>query len=160
MKWGWACESLAAGREGYARRDPPCGPDEQSATMSVFVFCQGGVYSAWRRCYTYRNDAGWSSQEARQAHNLEVAGSNPAPATNSNFLSVPHKSRCGMCLIWVGVSMGRPKVDIARLRELDRNGFLEFEDEVLGALEREEQARRQDKLEGQGNRKRSRRRTR
>lgn len=56
--------------------------------------------------------------------------------------------------------MGRPKVDIARLRELDRNGFLEFEDEVLGALEREEQARRQDKLEGQGNRKRSRRRTR
>ncbi len=65
-----------------------------------------------------------------------------------------------MCLIWVGVSMGRPKVDIARLRELDRNGFLEFEDEVLGALEREEQARRQDKLEGQGNRKRSRRRTR
>jgi len=65
-----------------------------------------------------------------------------------------------MCLIWAGVSMGRPKVDIARLRELDRNGFLEFEDEVLGALEREEQARRQDKLEGQGNRKRSRRRTR
>lgn len=27
-------------------------------------------------------DAGWSSQEARQAHNLKVAGSNPAPATN------------------------------------------------------------------------------
>jgi hypothetical protein len=26
--------------------------------------------------------AGWSSQVARQAHNLKVAGSNPAPATN------------------------------------------------------------------------------
>ncbi len=26
-------------------------------------------------------DAGWSSQVARKAHNLEVAGSNPAPAT-------------------------------------------------------------------------------
>jgi hypothetical protein len=26
-------------------------------------------------------DAGWSSPVARQAHNLEVAGSNPAPAT-------------------------------------------------------------------------------
>ena len=25
--------------------------------------------------------AGWSSQVARQAHNLKVAGSNPAPAT-------------------------------------------------------------------------------
>ena len=27
-------------------------------------------------------DAGWSSLVARQAHNLKVAGSNPAPATN------------------------------------------------------------------------------
>ena len=27
------------------------------------------------------NDAGWSSLVARQAHNLKVAGSNPAPAT-------------------------------------------------------------------------------
>src|SRR5258707_14719805 len=26
-------------------------------------------------------DAGWSSPEARQAHNLKVVGSNPAPAT-------------------------------------------------------------------------------
>ena len=28
-------------------------------------------------------DAGWSSPVARQAHNLKVAGSNPAPATNN-----------------------------------------------------------------------------
>jgi hypothetical protein len=27
------------------------------------------------------NDAGWSSPVAREAHNLEVAGSNPVPAT-------------------------------------------------------------------------------
>ncbi len=27
------------------------------------------------------NGAGWSSPVARQAHNLKVAGSNPAPAT-------------------------------------------------------------------------------
>jgi hypothetical protein len=26
--------------------------------------------------------AGWSSPVARQAHNLKVVGSNPAPATN------------------------------------------------------------------------------
>ena len=30
-----------------------------------------------------RVDAGWSSPVARQAHNLKVVGSNPAPATNS-----------------------------------------------------------------------------
>ena len=28
-------------------------------------------------------DAGWSSLVARQAHNLKVAGSNPAPATKN-----------------------------------------------------------------------------
>ena len=29
-----------------------------------------------------KRNAGWSSPVARQAHNLKVAGSNPAPATN------------------------------------------------------------------------------
>ena len=29
-------------------------------------------------------DAGWSSPVAREAHNLEVAGSNPVPATFLN----------------------------------------------------------------------------
>ena len=29
-----------------------------------------------------KNDAGWSSPVARQAHNLKVVGSNPTPATN------------------------------------------------------------------------------
>src|SRR3954447_3005380 len=34
--------------------------------------------------FVWRNgDAGWSSPVARQAHNLKVAGSNPAPATNT-----------------------------------------------------------------------------
>ena len=28
------------------------------------------------------SDAGWSSLVAREAHNLEVVGSNPAPATD------------------------------------------------------------------------------
>src|SRR5262249_60691236 len=32
--------------------------------------------------YTWACDAGWSSQVARRAHNPEVAGSNPAPATH------------------------------------------------------------------------------
>ena len=30
------------------------------------------------------NDAGWSSLVAREAHNLEVVGSNPAPANFSD----------------------------------------------------------------------------
>ena len=33
-------------------------------------------------------DAGWSSQVARRAHNPEVAGSNPAPATNFKEIAV------------------------------------------------------------------------
>jgi hypothetical protein len=38
-------------------------------------------------CGSLKN-AGWSSLVARQAHNLKVAGSNPAPATKSGGL--PH----------------------------------------------------------------------
>ena len=39
-------------------------------------------------------DAGWSSLVARQAHNLKVAGSNPAPATQFSSLnfSRPHST--------------------------------------------------------------------
>ena len=33
------------------------------------------------RSYRYYIAAGWSSPVAREAHNLEVVGSNPAPAT-------------------------------------------------------------------------------
>ena len=36
----------------------------------------------FRHLRRHNNDAGWSSLVARQAHNLKVAGSNPAPATN------------------------------------------------------------------------------
>ena len=45
-----------------------------------------------------RNNAGWSSPVARQAHNLKVAGSNPAPATNPstrNQAKRPVQSRTG-----------------------------------------------------------------
>lgn len=36
--------------------------------------------------------AGWSSPVARQAHNLKVAGSNPAPATNAHTYEHSHTS--------------------------------------------------------------------
>ena len=41
-------------------------------------------------------DAGWSSPVARQAHNLKVAGSNPAPATkfDAEVISHSHPAAC------------------------------------------------------------------
>src|SRR5215217_5490248 len=43
--------------------------------------CQTAAAAASEERYNDRRDAGWSSQVARRAHNPEVAGSNPAPAT-------------------------------------------------------------------------------
>src|SRR3954452_5093866 len=48
--------------------------------------------------YNAASDAGWSSQVARRAHNPEVAGSNPAPATKKAPETGPflfsRKERC------------------------------------------------------------------
>ena len=57
--------------------------------------------------YPIRNTAGWSSPVARQAHNLKVAGSNPAPATN---LESPC-SVIGPGLLCVWVKLGHPLND-------------------------------------------------
>ena len=40
-------------------------------------------------------NAGWSSPVARQAHNLKVAGSNPAPATK--YHKIDHKPLADGC---------------------------------------------------------------
>ena len=42
------------------------------------------VYKMFKTLLLY-NDAGWSSSEARRAHNPKVAGSNPAPASESTL---------------------------------------------------------------------------
>ena len=55
------------------RRNTNAFPSE----MDGFSICRD-----WMSQYFY--PAGWSSLVARQAHNLKVAGSNPAPATNSS----------------------------------------------------------------------------
>src|SRR5258707_9789174 len=44
--------------------------------------------------------AGWSSPVARQAHNLKVVGSNPAPATNSKSRSRKGTAFCCLLLWW------------------------------------------------------------
>ena len=47
-----------------------------------------------------RQIAGWSSLVARQAHNLKVVGSNPAPATNSNLESRRGVAQPGSAFAW------------------------------------------------------------
>src|SRR6266700_1825236 len=53
---------------------PDCIFQMNSRRTNVFRFAQHPHRTYFRR-------AGWSSLVARQAHNLKVAGSNPAPAT-------------------------------------------------------------------------------
>ena len=71
VRWLWRGENTRLhselGRENPQRR-------------WYFVLRHGRV----GRCRALKSqllDAGWSSLVARQAHNLKVAGSNPAPAT-------------------------------------------------------------------------------
>ena len=52
-------------------------PSRQDRFESGVPTCQ--------RHYLCLKIAGWSSPVARQAHNLEVAGSNPVPATNKRM---------------------------------------------------------------------------
>ena len=49
------------------------------------------------RTQTAAPGAGWSSPVARQAHNLKVAGSNPAPATNDTCLTPAANLRALAC---------------------------------------------------------------
>src|SRR3954449_6560241 len=60
------------------------------------------------RCYTARRDAGWSSQVARRAHNPEVAGSNPAPAT--------FEGPGDGAFVFLEPSPRRPMTSVTRLR--------------------------------------------
>src|SRR6266404_4822395 len=53
------------------------GNDESKRKSSSSV----GFFVAQNQPANYLLSAGWSSLVARQAHNLKVAGSNPAPAT-------------------------------------------------------------------------------
>ena len=61
---------------------------------------QASRYTPLITCLYSPPDAGWSSPVARQAHNLKVAGSNPAPATIPPAQQIPDhvpgaRHRCG-----------------------------------------------------------------
>ena len=66
--------------------DTPCTRSCRSTTSIIFI--PTGATPIWS-CRRFRvtlalADAGWSSSVARRAHNPEVAGSNPAPATTQH----------------------------------------------------------------------------
>lgn len=82
------------------------------------------------------------------------------PPLPTERTSQPSLGAASGCLVGMGDRMGRPKVNIVKLREWDTSSFLEFEAEVLGAIRREEEARRQERLEAEGGKKKKRRRRR
>src|SRR5664280_2389194 len=70
------CRRADRGRSWRPRRGAGRAPELRS-TLAPRAVCSGARASPRMRS----TDAGWSSSVARWAHNPEVAGSNPAPAT-------------------------------------------------------------------------------
>src|SRR3954451_23072288 len=66
----------------WESRSPP-GPPTTRTQSSRLILPSVQPVTCSRRMPVQHPDAGWSSPVARQAHNLKVAGSNPAPATKS-----------------------------------------------------------------------------
>ena len=52
------------------------------------LFCRKGRHCSAKNGRISASDAGWSSLAARRAHNPKVVGSNPAPATKYQTLSL------------------------------------------------------------------------
>ena len=77
--------SQDAGESVAARSSKHMVPSLFKTLFRSHIFSMGGPRSGLGP--PVLGDAGWSSPVARQAHNLKVAGSNPAPATNlSNII--------------------------------------------------------------------------
>jgi hypothetical protein len=65
-------------REDYALPGPGDAPPPGPLRVPAVICFGRREFIEWRN-----TDAGWSSSVARWAHNPEVAGSNPAPATKA-----------------------------------------------------------------------------
>src|ERR1051325_1740950 len=87
----------------WERRSPPGLPSTGQIAHASNQQCQPA------------GTAGWSSPVARQAHNLKVAGSNPAPATKS--LSHTHKLKQNAPSTGRGVLLWRETKPISRLTD-------------------------------------------
>lgn len=80
---GSAHGALAPGPRGATV--PPAGPAERSAFPPHRPTASLRMARATGRTAALAHDAGWSSKAARWAHNPEVAGSSPAPATGNGL---------------------------------------------------------------------------
>ena len=76
--------------KAWESRSPPGQKSQYRIMFSVSSFLSD-LKSKFRAADI---NAGWSSPVARQAHNLKVAGSNPAPATNITNFQKPLASGC------------------------------------------------------------------
>src|SRR5947208_16997729 len=66
------------------------GPSRGNSSVGRAQPCQGWGRGFESRFPLWHSDAGWSSLVARRAHNPEVVGSNPTPATRMR------NAECGM----------------------------------------------------------------
>ena len=73
---GTDCKSAA---NCFGGSNPP--PSITGEHLASLVLAKGFIPIIIRTRYGFHNDAGWSSLEARRAHNPKVIGSNPVPAT-------------------------------------------------------------------------------
>jgi hypothetical protein len=66
----------------------------RSCSLPCTAAAVASLRAARQPTYSGFTDAGWSSSVARWAHNPEVAGSNPAPATTfRRWVAVPNRGR-------------------------------------------------------------------
>ena len=66
---------------------------EKQLELVTTNISQNPLAPPWPLATVNLSNAGWSSLVARQAHNLKVAGSNPAPATTLKLFEVPLNQR-------------------------------------------------------------------
>ena len=71
--------------------------------------------------------AGWSSQVARQAHNLKVRGSNPLPATN--------KSRCRKTAAFSFSCRAMKQYQVYMIQNEVRSEYISLSENVITRLE-------------------------
>src|SRR5690242_1748537 len=99
--------------------------------MPLSRLSRSGLF-VWRRWPP--GDAGWSSPVARQAHNLKVAGSNPAPATNkiarlrASFFVTPAGIGGSALLRW---RLGMRRLPLHRRSHASLDRGMVIEDELL-----------------------------
>ena len=100
-------------------RSPPGLP---STRVASHIPVLTGSPAGHRPAAIANTGAGWSSPVARQAHNLKVAGSNPAPATNTTT----HTIRTGPAKHSPHGQKPRGLLDVQTSRNLKKNQYLQI----------------------------------